>query len=165
MRVWTGMCVKKCFHPFASGSNFARVSMKLCQGAYFKDDRNFCALFDHLPSSERKMTSLLLYTMTSLLLILTAFCRPPLPPTLRSSLKYPPQAQYTTCETSCLKFVGKTSDTGTSTVVRGCSRAQKSDKVTQLGHLKTSTRISVIQNSNFGLSHTNWYIWFDANCQ
>ena len=36
------------------------------------------------------MTSLLLYTMTSLLLILTAFGRPPLPPRLRSSLKYPP---------------------------------------------------------------------------
>ena len=42
------------------------------------------------PPSERKMTSLLLYTMTSLLLILTVFGRPPLPPSLRSSLKYPP---------------------------------------------------------------------------
>ena len=31
------------------------------------------------PPSERKMTSLLLYTMTSLLPILTAFCRTPIP--------------------------------------------------------------------------------------
>ena len=60
------------------------------KGAYFKDDRNFSAFFDPLPPSERKMTSLLLYTMTSLLLILTAFGRPPLPPRLRSSLKYAP---------------------------------------------------------------------------
>ena len=81
MRVWMGMCVKKCFHPFAYGSNFAQVSMKLCQGAYFKDDRNFWTFIDPLPSSERKMTSLLL--------ILTTFCRYP-PPTLRSSFKYPP---------------------------------------------------------------------------
>ena len=62
----------------------------LFKGAYFKDDRNFSAFFDPLPPSERKMTSLLLYTMTSLLLILTAFCRPPLPPRLRISLKNPP---------------------------------------------------------------------------
>ena len=47
------------------------------KGAYFKDDRNFLAFFDPLPLSERKMTSLLLYTMTSLLL--TAFGRPPSP--------------------------------------------------------------------------------------
>ena len=67
------------------------ASLKLIlKGAYFKDDRNFWAIFDPLPPSERKMTSLLLYTMTSLLLILTAFCRPPPSPTLRSSLKYPP---------------------------------------------------------------------------
>ena len=56
------------------------------KGAY----RNFWAFFDPLPPSERKMTSLLIYTMKSLLLILTAFCQPPLPPRLRSSLKYPP---------------------------------------------------------------------------
>ena len=72
-----------------------RVFLKLsylifAKGAYFKDDRNFLAFFDPLPPSERKMTSLLLYTMTSLLLILTAFGRPPLPPSLRSSLKYLP---------------------------------------------------------------------------
>ena len=68
----------------------ARVTQSQPKGAYFKDDRNFWAFFDPLPPSERKMTSLLLYTMTSLLLILTAFGRPPLPPSMRSSLKYPP---------------------------------------------------------------------------
>ena len=55
------------------------------------------------PPSERKMTSLLLYTMTSLLLILTAFGRPPLPPSLRSSLKYPPLAPL--LQPPCLKAV------------------------------------------------------------
>ena len=68
----------------------ARVTQSQPKGAYFKDDRNFWAFFDPLPPSERKMTSLLLYTMTPLLLILTAFGRPPLPPRLRSSFKYPP---------------------------------------------------------------------------
>ena len=45
------------------------------------------------PPSVRKMTSVLLYPMTSLLLILTAILpnHPPLPPRLRSSLKYPPK--------------------------------------------------------------------------
>ena len=52
----------------------AIYTANLGKGAYFKDDRNFP------PPSERKMTSLLLNTMTSLLLILAAFGRPPSPP-------------------------------------------------------------------------------------
>ena len=65
-------------------------SMSLHLGADFKDDRNFSAFFDPLPPSERKMTPFLLNAMTSLLLIVTAFGRPPLPPKLRSSLKNAP---------------------------------------------------------------------------
>ena len=60
-----------------------------------KDDR-ISGLFLPPPPSERKITSLLLYTMTSLLLILTAFGRAPLPPRLRSSFKYPPLAKQIT---------------------------------------------------------------------
>ena len=67
------------------------VKKSSSKGAYFKDDRNFWGFFTLSPPSERKMMSLLLYTMTSLLLILTAFCRPPLSPRVRSSLKYHPQ--------------------------------------------------------------------------
>ena len=64
-----------------------KINTKMPQGfnhgccAHFKDDRNFWAFFEPLHPSERKMTSLLL--------ILTAFCRPP-PFGLRSSLKYRP---------------------------------------------------------------------------
>ena len=54
-------------------SNNNSVSIALSNGGFFKDDRNFYAFFDPLPLSERKMTSLLLNTMMSLLLIVTAF--------------------------------------------------------------------------------------------
>ena len=61
------------------------------KGPYIKYDRNFLAFFNPLPPSDCKMMSLLLNRKTSLLLILTAICQPPLPPRLRSYLMYGPQ--------------------------------------------------------------------------
>ena len=58
------------------------IELKVTKWAYFKDTTHYIP-----PPYERKMTSLLHDTMTSLLLILTPFGRPPSPPPgLRSSL-------------------------------------------------------------------------------
>ena len=84
-------------HPLAAcvlTVNTQKIVCKHTKGAYFKDDRNFSAFFDPLPQSERKMTSLLLYTMTSLLLILTAFGRPPSPLGCVHPLSIPPYLDY-----------------------------------------------------------------------
>ena len=86
----TGMEILRISMLFSVNATYPRQDIQNRQGGFFKDDRNFQAFFDPLPPSERKMTSLLLNTMTSLLLIVTAFGRPPLPPRLRSSLKNAP---------------------------------------------------------------------------
>ena len=60
------------------------------KGAYFKDDRNFSAFFDPLPPLWTQNDVIVTLCYDIIVTNTDRIWPPPLPPRLRSSLKYPP---------------------------------------------------------------------------